>query len=596
MHVSTYHSIFIIAVISSVSVSYGRRVMTNLANIGTSTGHKAYHPGHPPHHVTRLHRYDHSGLASMLEAEASWSHDVQRLQRGEEWLKQSIGRALKQVRHIRGAVDAIDGTWQEVPEESSFLQVSEQQAAALQEHHHAWSSFLQLLAAEVGDGIYEKVIDADADGSMEDHGIVTEAGDTSSNSTKDVITTGLSNLNSQYVGPIGVGTHTDCTRFDSASSFLNQTANSSKQEGETCQATDQSKVWVVFDTGSTNIWINSDLCETGPCRLPGRHMYNHSASDTFLEPDVQNHVSVQFGTGKIDGPQAKEDFRIGPFIVKEQTFNMIQNATGSVFKEVAFEGIVGLAFPKMSANGVVPFFDTVINQKALDHNEFAFYLSKDTPSANAIFWGGVDKTFYKGELEYFPVVDPFYWALKLVSFKIGEDEIMGSEDEYVGSANEDRTWNGPLAIVDTGTTFFTLEKGKFKSVMAKLPRVKCADITSETHPPMTITLESSSGHERDFVLSHKQYMASNHKGKDAKCSPAFMQVDLPEEHGVGMILGEVFLRHYFAVFDRGSGDEQHARVALAEAADHDSVHTRLHHLTSGQPSFGDAKAPIKDPE
>jgi pepsin A len=322
-------------------------------------------------------------------------------------------------------------------------------------------------------------------------------------------------------------------------------------------------------------------------------MYNHSASRTFLEPEVENHVTVQFGTGKIEGPQATDDFRIGPFIVKEQTFAMIQNSTGSVFKDVAFEGIVGLAFPKMSANGVVPFFDTVINQKALDHNEFAFYLSKDTPSANAIFWGGVDRTFYKGELEYFPVIDPFYWALKLVSFKIGEDEIMGSEDEYVGFANADRTWNGPLAIVDTGTTFFTLEKDKFKSVMAKLPRVTCAQITSETHPPMTITLESSSGHARDFVLSHKQYMASNHKGEDAKCSPAFMQVDLPEEHGPGMILGEVFLRHYFAVFDRGSGEEDQARVALAEAADHDSVHTRLHHLTIGQPAFGDANTTSK---
>jgi hypothetical protein len=260
---------------------------------------------------------------------------------------------------------------------------------------------------------------------------------------------------------------------------------------------------------------------------------------------------------------------------------------------VAFEGIVGLAFPKMSANRVVPFFDTVISQKALDHNEFAFYLSKDNPSANAIFWGGVDKTFYKGELEYFPVVDPFYWSLKLASFKIGNSTIMGPEDQYVGFANSDRKWNGPVAIIDTGTTFFTAEKDKFKIVMQKLPRVKCERITSKTHPPMTITLESSSGHAREFVLNHKQYMASNGKGKDSMCSPAFMPVDLPEEHGPGMILGEVFLRHYFALFDRGDGEAQNARVALAEAADHDSVHTRLHHLTRGQPSFGDAKAQSK---
>jgi pepsin A len=444
------------------------------------------------------------------------------------------------------------------------------------------------LAAEEGDGIYEGVVDAHADEGFDDRTFLSKVDETSN--AKDVITTGLSNLNSQYVGPIGVGTVTQCLSVDEGnatvfgSSLLNAT-------GSTCQATHQSQVWVVFDTGSTNIWINSDLCESGPCRLPGRHVYNHTVSETFGMLEVENHVTVQFGTGKIEGPQARDDFHIGPFTVKEQTFAMIQNATGSVFKEVAFEGILGLAFPKMSANGVVPFFDSVIKQKALDHNEFAFYLSKDKLSSNAIFWGGVDKTFYKGELEYFPVVDPFYWSLKLVSFRIGKEEIFRQEDEYAGYANADRKWNGPVAIVDTGTTFFTAEKDKFKSIMEKLPRVKCKHITSETHPPMTITLESASGHAREFVLNHKQYMASNGKGDDAKCSPAFMQVDLPEEHGPGMILGEVFLRHYFAVFDRGTGEEHNARVALAEAADHDDhLHSRLHHLTRGQPSFSDNKA------
>jgi hypothetical protein len=385
------------------------------------------------------------------------------------------------------------------------MQISEQQSSALQEHHRAWSSLLQLLASEDRDGVYEEVVDANGEQNLDEYRSQPKTEDETYNSTKDVITTGLSSLNSQYVGPIGVGTITECP-----SSMLNQSDGVSKEDNAKCQAKDQSKVWVVFDTGSTNIWINSVLCETGPCRLPGRHMYNHSASETFAVPEVENHVSVQFGTGKIEGPQARDDFHIGPFTVKDQIFSMIENATGSVFNEVAFEGIVGLAFPKMSANGVVPFFDTVISQKALDHNEFAFYLSKDNPSANAIFWGGVDKTFYKGELEYFPVVDPFYWSLKLVSFK--------------------------------------------------------------------------------------QYMASNGKGKDSTCSPAFMPVDLPEEHGPGMILGEVFLRHYFALFDRGNGDAQNARVALAEAADHDSVHTRLHHLTRGQPSFGDAKAQNQNPQ
>merc|ERR1719331_1644238 len=131
---------------------------------------------------------------------------------------------------------------------------------------------------------------------------------------------------------------------------------------------------------------------------------------------------------------------------------MIETETGSVFKDVAFEGIVGLAFPTMSANGVTPFFDNVIKQNALKgRNEFAFYFS-DKRTDNAIFWGGVDPMFYRGKLEYFPVVDPYYWSLKLLSFKIGDKQILGPEDKYQdaaspGQTNTARTWAGPIVVV-----------------------------------------------------------------------------------------------------------------------------------------------------
>merc|ERR1711904_739547 len=36
----------------------------------------AVHEGHGPSHVTRLHRYDHSGLTSFLQAEAAWDPTV----------------------------------------------------------------------------------------------------------------------------------------------------------------------------------------------------------------------------------------------------------------------------------------------------------------------------------------------------------------------------------------------------------------------------------------------------------------------------------------------------------------------------------------
>jgi len=47
------------------------------------------------------------------------------------------------------------------------------------------------------------------------------------------------------------------------------------------------------------------------------------------------------------------------------------------------------------------------------------------------------------------------------------------------------------------------------------------------------------------------YMVTDSNGN---CDLAFMQIDLPEGYGPGMLLGEVFMRHYFTVFSREKGE------------------------------------------
>jgi hypothetical protein len=80
----------------------------------------------------------------------------------------------------------------------------------------------------------------------------------------------------------------------------------------------------------------------------------------------------------------------------------------------------------MSANGVPPFFDNVIDQKVLKVNEFAFYFNMDEaakssspPKNNAIFWGGVDKAFFEPPIRMFPVTQKHYWAVDLHEFRVG---------------------------------------------------------------------------------------------------------------------------------------------------------------------------------
>lgn len=388
-------------------------------------------------------------------------------------------------------------------------------------------------------------------------------------------TTGLSNLGSQYLGSVGVGTISspaNCQPADGASLAYVPPGVS---QVETCHAEDQSHIWVVFDSGSTNLWVNSDMCTQSGCIEEGHDFYNHTRSQTYKKPEGGGNLSVTFGTGQLTGPKAEDDFHVGPFTVKRQSFGMIQTRMGNGL----FDGILGLGLPGLAHQNMTPFFDNIIQQKTLGGtNEFAFYLSPGDPRANAIFWGGVDESVHDGPIEYFPVVGDKYWALTLKSFQIGGVELLGIN----GTKEKPQT---PRAIVDTGTTLFSAEDALYQVISQKLPMTgSCDHVSADTHPDILFKLETTAGEERDFVFKHTEYMRTDGMGG---CSPGFMRVNVGSKYPPAMILGESFLRLYFAVFDRGSGKEGEARVGLARATKGQEVERRLQDLTAGQPTYVD---------
>jgi hypothetical protein len=589
----------------------------------------------------------------MLEAENQWYQRAEAVVASSSLELDSRSKLIQRhTPHLRATASAHPQSLLELGDEAhslNWLRISEAQAQGLRQHHQetrALHSHLERQSNEFTNMAEEghdfRRSTATVEYMVNDEIEKSPKGSLlqrkrhirrkSSPANAGMAVTGLSSLSSQYVGPIGVGTvvapSTCVLSNGQALQFVDPDAEDQKKA--VCHLEDESQVWVVFDTGSTNIWVSSDLCRYGACVKQGRHRYNHTRSTTYDWPQNGLELSVQFGTGCIKGPQAKDDFHIGPFTVFNQTFGMIETQNGTVFNEVPFEGILGLAFSSMSANGVKPFFDSIIQQKALRRNEFAFYFSPDSVTANAVFWGGVDANFYEGKIEYFPVVDPYYWAIELVSFKIGSTELFPDdwdrgqpvEDEQAADDTDDdgqsydedsdrededsfsesaaivpgtvgrrgligknNTSNKWKVIVDTGTTFFTAEGEMYNTVLSMLKTVKCDEMTAKSHPPLTYRLRSATGAERDFVLHNHQYMTAAGADSGSTCAPAFMRIDIPPKHGPAMVFGECFLRHFYAVFDRADGNPQHARIGLAKSRHSPHTVNRLMHLTHGQQYF-----------
>lgn len=352
----------------------------------------------------------------------------------------------------------------------------------------------------------------------------------------------LTNLrDSQYVGPVGVGT----TASDHPQSYIN----------------------VVFDTGSTNLWVSSVLCKDYVCR--DRHKFDAKKSVTFTNPpDDSLPLDITFGTGELSGPQAVDSLSVGEYRVKNQTFAMIEHEIGSIFSQIPFEGILGLAFPSMAADGHKPFFDNVMDQDVLKgRNEFSFFFTKLPEQASAIFFGGVDPRFFDGPIRMFPVVQEHYWAIKLVDFLIG-DESFAEEPRhnYFSFYQQDASPTAPKTtrvdklIVDTGTTYFTAPPAICQKILERVPGGNCE--RTKNYPNLTYKLEDENGAPYDLVIPPQVYMVTD---DGHYCEPAFMAIDVPSEYGPAFLLGEVFMRTWHTTFDRGDGSPGSAFVGFAPA-------------------------------
>merc|ERR1740123_1302287 len=523
----------------------------------------------------------------MLEAEERWHLETTAQESRREGNARG-GSALLELSGSAGGATA---------DPEPFVKLSGVQSDALRDHHASW---LQQRSTRIrkADGLQQQ---EGSLGRMQPSNVLTEAVRKYHGHKPEgnEAATRLSSVSSQYVGPIGVGTvarplgcnvnQDQDVKYMQWEDVRAQTQHTGNLTGEQCHIEDESQVWVVFDTGSTNIWVASDLCKEGPCLKAGRHRYNHTRSLTYTLPESPLNLSVQFGTGSVKGPQGVDDFHIGPFAVFNQTFALMEVQEGDVFEKVPFEGILGLAFKSMSANHAMPFFDNIVKQKALNRNEFAIYFSLDDVASNGIFWGGVDHAFFKGPIEYFPITDPYYWATDLHSFKIGEEEMIG----IAQSSAEDEAQQTVRALVDTGTTFFTAKDGLFQEVMARLSTVRCGSMTNESHPPITYTMKRTDGAMRDFVLKNHQYMTSAGTGAGATCSPSFMKLNIPKAHGPAMVLGECFLRQYYSVFDRADGEPENARVGFALSEHGAQAKDTLRKLAGKQTTFGSQRSKVE---
>lgn len=345
-----------------------------------------------------------------------------------------------------------------------------------------------------------------------------------------ILRPGMSATESPSFGPLGSDGHVALTNYMDAQYF-----------GPIDLGTPPQTFNVIFDTGSSNLWVPSTRCRSIACFLHKR--YNRKKSSTFQKNGTT--FAIQYGTGSLEGVISEDVLTIGGISVQGQGFGESVKEPGLTFAVGKFDGILGLGYKNIAVTGAVPPVYRMIDQGLIDKPLFSVWLGSNADGGEGgdLLFGDIDTDRFVGDLVYAPVIRKGYWEVALNGVTIG--------DEDLGVV-------GGKAAIDTGTSLCAIPTAESERInkliggkknFAGQYVVDCAKIPSL--PDMTFTFG-----DHTFTLAAKHYILE----VQGTCISSFMGMDIPEPAGPIWIIGDAFLRAYYTVYDLGND-----RVGFAEA-------------------------------
>lgn len=293
---------------------------------------------------------------------------------------------------------------------------------------------------------------------------------------------------------------------------------------------------VLFDTGSSELWVPSVACEQLQCRQRAR--FDPEGSLTF-KYDGYRRFKVSYVKGSVSGDVGIDTVRLGGAVLHRHAFGLADYIKPKDFDEANFDGICGLAL-----DASVQIQPTILQHlKDAGHIErmlFSIYLGSQT--RGRLSFGTINPLYFEGELSWIQT-SPFashQWEVEMQRFLIDEAER--------GPSLHD------AAVIDSGTTMILCPEDAFQRIMHSTGAKPVAG--------MQAMYEISCRRRSDlpdigFMLDGAVFWMTPFEYSDVddagRCILSIRAYNSQVGRKRYWILGDPFIRAYYSVFDAENG-------------------------------------------
>ncbi|KAI0453174.1 aspartic peptidase domain-containing protein [Xylaria acuta] len=292
------------------------------------------------------------------------------------------------------------------------------------------------------------------------------------------------------------------------------------------------QLYMLLDTGASTTWVMGSTCTSKSCLM--HNTFGPDDSKTFN--DTGKTYSVEYGTGSVRGHVVEDSLSLAGLSVT-LPFG-VANTTSDQFTQFPFDGILGLATSSDT------WLSAVKDAKLIDSNVFGISLSRNSDGTNdgEIVFGALNPNKYTGDITYSSVKSDSAWTIPMDDITI---------------SGESAAITGRSAYIDTGTSFVFGPPDDVEAMYKLIPGSSTKDGSSYSVPCDTDSQVAFTFSGQSWNVSSKDFLSA--PNGDGVCTGNIYGMEYVPG---GWLLGDVFLKNVYSVFDVDNGQIGFAAKAV----------------------------------